>query len=283
MKPTKEIIDTVNTAPDLDRSGKVHGVTWEESSKAYDKIIAKGKDGYLQVAGMLQEVDDGTDYKPRYVLHGIAAYLTGPGKEAQRKEFAGALASALGGEMPKAVQGFLIRQLQVAGGKEVVDVLGKQLLDADNWDYAAQALLAIGGGEAQFRAALKTAKEKDMAPQLLDAAHALATLADKESAGSLRELVASDGEEDLRLISAWGLANMGDAGSTDALLKFADGEKPGWSRIKATSYCSLLAENLANAGDKGAAKKIYEHLEKTRTNHEEEYIRDVAKDILTTL
>ena len=53
MKPTKEIIDVVNQAPDLDKQGKVHGDTWEKSTAVYDKIVAKGRDGYLQVAGML--------------------------------------------------------------------------------------------------------------------------------------------------------------------------------------------------------------------------------------
>ncbi len=277
MNPTQEIIDIVNRVPDLDGQGTVHGVTWDASIPTYDAVLTKGRDGVLQVVGMLAEVDDGTDYKPRYLLHATAVYLCRPGKEDTRQMFCEALASQLGGDLDKSIQGYLIRQLQVAGGKESVAALGAQLLDEGCWDYAAQALLSIGGGAEHFRAALKEATSKSMIPQILTATHALATLKDAASKAAFLDLLNFKGDAEIPLLAAWALANIGDASAADALLAFADAQQPGWSRNRATSHCLLLAENTS---DKSAAQNIYRHLEKSRTSPDEEYIRDVARDLL---
>ena len=81
----------------------------------------------------------------------------------------------------------------------------------------------------------------------------------------------------------WALANIGDAGTVDLLLKAADRDKEGYERIKATHSCLLLAENLTAAGKKKEAARIYSHLKETRTELGERHIQEAATKGLAAL
>ncbi len=206
------------------------------------------------------------------VIHGLALYLCRPEKKKQREVFTAALLSQLGGDRPKSVQGFVVRELQVAGGKESVGPLGKLLADGELYEDAAAALLAIRDGALEpFRKALPAAKGK----QRLTVVQALGILRDAESAEALKK-AAGDEDRDTRLAALWGLAHLGDAGSAALVLKAADAPE-GWERIKAAQACLLLAENLLAAGKKAEAAKIYKRLKETRTDSSEAYVREAAE------
>jgi HEAT repeat protein len=175
------------------------------------------------------------------------------------------------------VKSFIVRQLQVCGGKEVAAALGKLLADRDLCEPATQALLAIEQGAAgQFRSALAKAE----GAQRLTVVQALGVLRDGKSAGQLHKLV-KDEDRDTRLTALWALGNMGDAGSVDVLLKAADVKTP-HERIKATQACLLLAERLRAAGRDSEARKVYKHLKETRTGEAEKYVRDAAERALAS-
>ena len=137
--------------------------------------------------------------------------------ETERQSFAKALAGTLKTDLPKPSKGFVIRQLQIAGGNEVAAALGEWLLDDELWEDAAQALLAIGGTGEKFVQALPKAKGK----QLLTTVQALGVLKVNNAAEHLRKLVTGD-DASLRQVAAWSLAQMGDAASAAVLLKAAD-------------------------------------------------------------
>src|SRR5207237_8427315 len=85
---------------------------------------------------------------------------------------------------------FVLRPLQVAGGPEVVELLGKLVLDEAISEEAAQALLAIKTGAAeQFRRALPKATPKTR----LTIIQAVGTLRDRESVKVLKGL--ADGKD----------------------------------------------------------------------------------------
>jgi HEAT repeat protein len=253
------IEELVVRIPPLDRKGTFTAPAWEESAAVFQGLLRL--DATSALVGMLGPVDDGEDYKIRFILHGLAQYLGRPGLEAQRRKFSAALAAELSGQRPASVRGFCARQLQVVGGPEAVPALGKALADPEVGEYAAQALQAIGGAAAaELRQGLD-------GPSRLHALQALGALKDAES-------------PETRLTALWALANVGDAGSVDLLVKAADAP-PGIERVKATSACLLLAENLVAAGKKDDAKRIYRHLEATRTEPHEAYVRELAADGLS--
>ncbi len=278
MRQDEKLAEILAPIPPLDKDGTLTGPAWEDAIKVFDAVLEGGKDRVAALAGMVQEPDDGRDYKARYALHGLAQYLGRPGKEAPRAVYCEALAGQLGGEIAKGAKGFLARQLQVIGGRECAAALGKLLGDAELHEYAAQALLAIRAGAAEeFRRALPGLK----GAARLTAVQALGVLRDAESVEALRQ-AAGEEDADLRVVAAWALANIGDAASVDAVLRAGDAE-PGWARIKATSACLLLGERLAAAGKKPEAARVYRHLKETRKDDSEGYVRALAEEALAAL
>jgi HEAT repeat protein len=273
MKTQDKIAELVDQIPALDKRGTFTGPSWEEALPLFDGIVAAGREGVTGVVAMLKEVDDGSDYKARYVLHGIAQYLGRPGKEAARTMYVAALASQLGGDRPKGVQGYVARQLQVIGSKDAAPALGKVLADPDLCEYATQALLAIREGAAEeFRKALPDLKG---GPRLT-VLQALGVLGDAASAAAMKAGL-TDPDREVRLAAGWGLARIGDPGAVDLVLKAADVDA-GFERIKATSTALLLADRLLKSGKKSDAAKIYKHLQETRGDASEAYVKEVAAE-----
>lgn len=270
MKVSDSLLALVNQMPQADARHILGIVDKEAVEKALGEMLQGGRDNVLGLAALLVEAGTGGDGKVRYALHALAVEVCKRKDPKQRQMFAEALASTLSNDRPQEVQAFVVRQLQVAGGKEVSPALGKLLLDESLSDYACQALLAIKDGAAeQFRAALPKASGK----QLLFIAQALGVLRDASSAAALRNL-AGNNDRDVHQIAIWALANIGDPSSIDLILKAAD--KEGFERIKATQACLLMAENLLASGKKKDAARIYTHLQDTRTDPSERYIKEAS-------
>ncbi len=281
MAPSAKLKTLVNQMPDPDNRGAYTNMDKAKIETAIAEIHKGGRDSIIGLIDMLVEPGKGDDVKPHYALHVLAVLVCKPGDDKPRAEFARTVASQLVRPgprgRPKGVQRYLIRQLQVAGGKEVAPVLGKALLDPELCEPAALALLAIGKGAAdQLRAALPKVKGKCRLAILLG----LGFLADRGAADTFKQAI-GDGDSQIRIAATWGLARIADAAWADALLKMADAHK-GWERIKHTKACLLLAENLLAAGKETAATRIYAHLRKTRTEPSELYIRQAAQKGLAT-
>jgi HEAT repeat protein len=146
------------------------------------------------------------------------------------------------------------------------------LEDEELYEPAAQAIVAIGDGAAeQLRNTLPKVKGK----MKLTIIQNLGVLQDAESVDALKKAL-SDNDREIRLAAGWALANIGDAGSVDLLLKAADAEET-YERATATKACLLLAERLLEAGKKEPALKIYTHLRDTRSEPDEAYILAAAE------
>jgi len=287
MPSSEEIKALVAKIPELDSKdtknpllktrpseGKLTGPTWDEAVKIVDPIIKGGKEAVAAVVDMLKEVDDGTDYKARYVLHILAQYVCRKGKDEEQSLLADALIAALPGRA-KPIQGFLIRQLQVCADGKAAPAIGKFLLDKELGADAAAALLAIKDGAVdQYRAALPKATGKNR----LQLIQNLGVLKDTRSAGAMKQAV-TDADALVRMAAAWGLANMGDASAVDALIQAADAKET-WERAQMTKACLVLAENLQAAGKADESKKVYTYLRNTRKGEAESYVREAAAKAL---
>jgi HEAT repeat protein len=270
MNPS-ELSAIVGKLPDPDERGLLSKIDKKVVDQVVEEIHKGGRDALTALIDMLVVPGKGDDMKPHYALHCLALRACAAGED-QRREFAQIVASQVGGDRPKGVRQYLACELQVAGGAEVVPALGKLLLDEELCESAAQSLVAIGNGAAeQLRAALPQAKGKCR----LTLVQNLGVVKDAQASGALKEAL-GDENQDVRLTAAWGLANIGDAGAVDAVVKLADVES-GWGRINATNSCLLLAENLLAAGKKDEAARVYNHLKETRTDPSERYILEAAK------
>jgi len=272
-KQSSALTKLISRLPDPDERGLLSNIDKEIVDSVVSQIYEGGRKSLRALIGMLVEPGKGDDVKPRYALHCLAVRMCRPAEAKSRRAFARTLAMQLGGDKPKAVQKYLIQQLQVAGDREVVDALGKMLEDDELYESAAQALVAIGDGAAgQLRNALPKVKGK----MKLTIIQNLGVVKDAESVGVLKNALGDDDRE-IRLAAGWSLANIGDAGSVDLLLKAAN-TKGTYERNTATKACLLLAERLLDAGKKEPAGKIYTHLRDTRSAPNETYICEIAKE-----
>ena len=249
--------------------GILNEINKEATEKALHLVLAQPAEAAKALADkLLDPHDPGSDVQARHVMHATAIRIPALDQNA-RKAYSEALAAALADERPDRVKGFIIRQLQVCGGKEVVETLGKFLTVEGIADDAAQALLAINDGSAeQFRKALP--KVKDNTGLRRNILHGLAELADKESTKTFVNAL-SDKDGETRLLALWGLVQIADKSTLDAFLKAEQKEK-GYARVKAASFCLQFAEKLKGK----EAGKVYKHLQSTRKDPGEKYLRDLV-------
>jgi HEAT repeat protein len=255
--------------------GILNNIDRDTVNKALDEIQQGGADVVRSIVETLVEAGKGDDGKQRYALHALAVRAGGLADD-QRKRFADALAAALAGDRSNAVKEFIVRELQVCGGPEVAPALGKLLLDEELYEPAAQALVAIGGdaAAAEFRRAVGESKGK----QRLTLVQNLGVLRDKASLDAIKQ-ASTDDDAEIRTVAVWALANIGDRAGVDACLAASE-KTTGYERIQAGKSCLLLAERLAATGNKDAAKSIYKHLQRTRSDESEKYLRDITERAL---
>ena len=284
-KQSSALAELINRLPDPDKRGLLSNIDKETVDSIVSQIYEGGRKSLRALVGMLVEPSRGDDFKPRYALHCLAVRMCKPEEGKARRAFTRTLATQLGGDKPKAVQKYLIQQLQVAGGKEGAPALGKMLEDEELYEPAAQALVAIGDAAAEQSrkgclTALQNALPKVRGKAKLTIIRNLGVVRDAESVGALKNALGDDDRE-IRLAAGWALANIGDAGSSDLLLKAANAGGA-YERVTATKACLLLAERLLETGRKEPALKIYTHLRDTRSGPDESYISDAAEKGLVT-
>ncbi len=277
MPASEQLKALVSQLPDPDQRGMLSNINKEKVEAVIAQIHEGGTENVLGLIDMLVEPGKGDDVKPHYALHVLAVHVCKLQDEKARAEFAKAVASQIP-KKPRGVATYLIEQLQVAGGPEVVPDLGKALLDPALCDYACRALEAIGDGATeQLLAALPKVKGKSR----LHVVNSLGALAQPQAAPALRGCL-KDGDAEIRASAAWGLARIADEAAAEPMLQLAD-SKQGWERIRETEACLLLAENLAKAGKKDKARAIYTHLRQSRNDPSEAYVREAAERGLATL
>ncbi|MBM4031856.1 MAG: hypothetical protein FJ291_08740 [Planctomycetes bacterium] len=278
MPASEQLKALVEQIPDHDKGGSYVNLTpelGEAMRKLAAEILKGGRDNVLGLIDMLAEPKVGEpikDIKPHYALHMLAVQVTDGSDDKARAEVALALASQLGGDRPKAIQKYLIQEIQVCGGKEVVESLGKMLLDPELCDDAARALAAIKDGAPEV---LLAALPKVQGSGRLSVVKKLAVLKCGKAADAFKQALA-DADPDLRIAGGWALARIADASAADALLKAADAAKD-WLRINLTDAAMSLAEALVAAGKKPEAAAIYAHIAKTRTDPAEKHLKEAAE------
>lgn len=252
------------------KDGKLAEPDKAATDAALAGLLAGGKDAVAGLVGMLAPAERGGDGQARHALHALAVHASALEDE-RRRVVSEALAAAIDGGRPAEVNRFVLRQIQVVGGKEVVPTLGKLATDAALGEDAVRALVAIRTGAAEV---LRGALQRAEGPNRVAVVQALGTLRDAESVPALRKLLSADDSE-LRQVAGWALARLAAADAAAELLRRADAAT-GFERVRLTDACLELAENLLAAGKKTEAAAVYSHLEKARTGDAEKHVRAAA-------
>lgn len=281
MADAQHLQDLVDQIPAPDPNGTYAHLD-PEAIKRFEKVLgeleAMGPEGILGLVDRLADPFSAAGIKARFALHRMAVRATEPGRQKARDQFALTLASQLGGTRPKAVQLFLIEQLQLAGTEVACPALAKVLGDQELCDPAARALVAIRQGAAEV---LLAALPKAHGARRRSLIAKLGMLKAPGAVEAFRQALADDDPE-TRIAASWALARLADAGSVQALLRCADAHAD-WERIRHTDACMSLAENLAAAGKHQEAATIYHHLVKTRRDPADRFLREAAERGLAAL
>jgi HEAT repeat protein len=267
----ESIQSLVDQMPAPSERGILNNIDRDAVNKALDELGGGGAEAVRSLVDLLKEPGKVDDGKARYAVHALAVRAGGKSED-DRKRFAESLGGALGGERPKVVKEFIVRELQVCGGSEVAAALGKLLLEGELCDAAAAALVAIGGDSAaaEMRRAVGDAKGK----QRLTLVQNLGVLRDKASLDAIKQATTDDDPE-IRTVAVWALANIGEPGGVAACLAASE-KATGYERIQAAKSSLLLGERLRTAGHKSEAQHVFGHVRKSRTDESEKYLRDIA-------
>lgn len=271
----KSLVSQMPT-PQPNERGILSKVDREATLKAIADLHSGGAEAVGELVAMLVEPGKGNDHQARYAIHALALYVCGLGgrerNESDRKSFAEALAKALDSDRPAAVKEFVLRELQVCGGAEVVAAIGKCLPEKALTDAAASALVAIGGAAAalEFRRVLAAVDAR----QRLIMVQNLGVLRDKQSVRALAAAT-SDADVEVRTAACWALANIGDPAGVEACLAAAE-KADGYERIQAGKSRLLFSERLRESGNKSQAQQVLGHLKKTSADDSEAYLREIA-------
>ena len=283
MKKQINIAEIVNKIPDADRPGtasKFTGPQPAEAEKLVAAVLSGGREAIIKLAEMIRDANGSGEknFKPGYLLHAIALRVGDKGRDKERQVFTAAIASLLGGTNPPGAQEYLLRELQCAGGPEVVKTLGDLLEKPGLWEHALSALVAIEtGAGVPLRKALAGAKGR----RRLAILQALGSLRDKASTATLAAAT-EDKDENTRLAASWGLARIATPDCVQPVIKAAEKAKS-WEKIQANKAALLLAENLRSSGNKDEARETCNLLINANQEEDDRYVRDVAERIIAEL
>lgn len=141
---SEKLADLVARMPDPDERGMYcTNIDKDKIEGAIVDIHNGGRESILGIIDMLVEPGKGDDVKAHYALHCLGLHVCNIGERRARRRFGATLASQLGGDRPKAVQAYLIQELQWFGGREALERLTALVDDKDLAQPVAMALEAI--------------------------------------------------------------------------------------------------------------------------------------------
>ena len=266
MRTSETIIaDALNQLPASDK-------------KVFDEVLGElvstGAEGIAQVAGMLVPASEGKNAIVEYALNGLVAYVTTPGKKAEKAIVRKGLIQALDTCKDNPNKAFLLTLLRMCGEAEDAPVFVKYLNDEYLAEWAISGLTTIKDTEEVLLDLMK----KEAAPKAM-LAHAvgLKKLASAEPI-LLAWLKGADAPTTRAIYQS--LAQCGTSLSIPVLGKAAKNVGYEWESSDATAAYLRLLQKLVGEGrgkEAGAAAKVL--LKATDKSH----VKGAALDVIVAV
>ena len=238
-----------------------------QSPDTYQSLIkdlcSTGEEGVLSLVNMMNPPGKGNNERVDYALSGMSHYSTGEGQSAVRKTMESAYIKALDQTNEVETKAFIIRQLQIVGQDDCVDVLARYLNQEDLCSPAAMALASIGttkAGQALQTSLLRrmgTAKTQQSVLQAIGEAQ----LPVNED---LIKGMVGTGDEDFQKNVLYALSRTGTKASLPVLATAA--EKAGFTMEKTSAndaYIRLIQRVIEQGNLKEAEKAASDLLKKS--------------------
>lgn len=234
--------------------------TQVEFNAALSSLAETGKDGFMQLAGMLQPAAEGQNSTVEYALAGLTAYLSAPGREDACATFREALKEAIPACTDNPNRAFMMTLLQRCGTAADAPFMAQYVADPYLRQWALDALIAIPGTEDTFMKVMKSG----------DAPHdELAYAAGRKGLSAaepiiLKWLGEADGADRRPFYKA--LGEIGGTRSLSALAKAAKADNYGWEADGATESYIALINRLYSTGARKKAVAAAKSLLKSTEN-----------------
>mgnify|MGYP000498293667 CR=1 FL=1 len=239
-----------------------------EGQAAAAEILRQGAPGVKAVCALLAEPSVGGDEKARFALHAAVLWAARPNADGERKLVEGAMLEALGAAAGPEVKAFLLEQLRLVASDASVPAMAQWLGDERLCEPATHVLttLRTPAAGAALAAALPNVKGRN----LLTVLRALGELREKGATAAILPLATGD-DAVLRQVAWYALANIGEPKALDSIRKASEGQAR-YERSLATRALLLLAQRLAEQGDKSACAKICRDLASSRKDPSENHV-----------
>ncbi len=239
----------------IDLTDKITSEDAAIRKQAFDGLLAMGSEGIEALLAMLVEPGAGSDAGARFALHGMAAYVARPGaeREPERGRLITGFIAYLDGGHPAEPTRFVVTQMQVVGGPEVVPALAACLKQEELALAAIQALAANSHPDAAT--ALRDALPDAGGTVRVGIIEALGQKEDAKAVNLLIDEAKSD-DAQVRLAALHALGRIGDNKAAPVVLDALDKGEPREQR-SAFAAGLLLGERLAARGERRAARALY--------------------------
>ena len=246
--------------------------------KVFDEVMGElastGAEGIAQVAEMLVPASEGKNAIVEYALNGVVAYVSAPGKEAEKAAVRKGLIQALEACTDNPNKAFLLTLLRMCGEAEDAPVFVKYLNDDYLAEWAISGLTSIKGTEEMLLDLMK----KEAAPKAT-LAHA-AGLKKMTSAEPVLIAWLKDADAPTARAIYQSLAQCGTSLSIPVLGKAAKNVGYEWEASDATAAYLRLLQKLVGEGrgkEAGAAAKAL--LKATDKSH----VRGAALEVIVAV
>ena len=246
--------------------------------KVFDEVMGElastGAEGIAQVADMLVPASEGKNAIVEYALNGVVAYVSAPGKEAEKAAVRKGLIQALEACTDNPNKAFLLTLLRMCGEAEDAPVFVKYLNDDYLAEWAISGLTSIKGTEEMLLDLMK----KEAAPKAT-LAHA-AGLKKMTSAEPVLIAWLKDADAPTARAIYQSLAQCGTSLSIPVLGKAAKNVGYEWEASDATAAYLRLLQKLVGEGrgkEAGAAAKAL--LKATDKSH----VRGAALEVIVAV
>lgn len=258
------VADVLNQLPASDK---------KEFDEAMAELAATGAKGIAQVADMLAPADKGKNAIMEYALNGVVAYVSVPGKEAEKAIVREGLKQALDACTDNPNKAFLLTLLRLCGESEDAPTFVKYLNDEYLAEGAIAGLTTIPGTEEIL---LGLMKEEAASKEML--AHA-AGIKKMTSAEPILLAWLNGADESLTRAIYQSLAQCGTSASIPVLKKATKKAAYEWEASDATAAYLRLLQTLANDSYKKEASAAAKALLKAT---DKPHIQGAALEVIVT-
>ncbi len=243
------------------------------------ELVATGEEGLMTLINSMNPPGPKSNEKQEFAISGWTNFVS---KDAAKSsETAKTFGKALGLQLDNETKAFIIRQLEMIGGEESIDVLSGMLTNERLAGPASQAIAtmhSVKANEALIQA-LKNAKSEEIQTQLVNA---IAQTDSKNVEGLLLDILKGAKSSDLKKTIYKALSKFGAQASLKQMKEAAANEKFAYGKENITaSYLGYL--HTLNKIDTKTAQKEVNALLKTAAKQKQPDLQIAAMEMLLSM